>query len=97
MKYTYQCPEHGNYLKELSIKERIPPTDMCPECGLTTTRNYRADMPPPPHYNSQGFHKTDYDANGDKLEQLNRNWSKYYNEEPPPPSTKVPKNASEIY
>ena len=52
---------------------------------------------PPIHYHCQGFHTTDYNKHGDKLEQLNKNWSRYYNEEPPKPASDVPRNSSEPY
>jgi hypothetical protein len=92
--YTYCCPTHGDFLTKLSIHDIIPICVPCPQCFTEAPRNYKADLSPV-HYNAQGFHRTDYDKNGDKLEQLNRSWSKYYGEEPPKPGSKIPKNSSE--
>lgn len=66
----------------------------CPDCDQTMKRDLKADLlGVPVHYNSQGFHRTDYDATGDKLEKLNRSWSKITGEEPPPVSSEIKRNS----
>lgn len=92
MKYLYRC-ENG---EEFDVQSPIhvgPPKDVtCPVCGKAARHVFLSS---PIHYNAQGFHTTDYDKNGDKLEWLNKNWSKFYGEDPPPPGTKIPKSSSE--
>src|SRR5690606_40658092 len=53
----------------------------CPRCSQDAVRVYYA---PPVHYHAQGFHTTDYDKTGDRLEKMNKTWSKQFGEAPPP-------------
>lgn len=96
MRYVYNCPSCGvQHTLSKSIHDEFNDEDLtCRSCGARLERVYEVV---PIHYNSQGFHKTDYDKNGDKLEQLNRKWSANMGEPPPPPSTKVPRNSKEKY
>jgi hypothetical protein len=71
-----------------------PKTIKCSECDKQMPRDYLTDLAPV-HYNSQGFHRTDYDKYGDKKEALNEAWSKAWGEPPPKPDSTVPRNSKE--
>lgn len=95
MRYTYTCPKDGAFVVDRSMQNVIA-YEFCPQCGLPSPRNFHADLAAVPiHYHSQGFHKTDYDKRGDKLERLNREWSKATGESPPPADSTVKRNSSE--
>lgn len=69
----------------------------CPVCKQQAERIFSAvsDI-----WHCDGAHKTDYgkgNFTGSKIEALNRAWSKYYKEPPPPPARDVPKNSGEKY
>lgn len=83
--YTYRCPSHGDFTVTLKVKE-VTQTQACPECEVQSARNYRADMPGPPIYYADGFHTTDYNKHGDKMEQYLDNYEKYTGEKAPPAS-----------
>lgn len=92
MKYPYVCDDDRISVEiERSIHADVEEV-FCPICKKALRRIYG---PLPVHFHSQGFHKTDYDKHGDKLERLNKNWSEYYGEAPPPPAKEVPRNSSE--
>jgi len=93
MKYDFSC---GKHITEVSapIAEGPPDVVQCFECGEPSKRIWSAL---PAHYHCQGFHKTDYDKNGDRLEQLGKQYEKTYGEKLPPPAKDVPKNSGEIY
>jgi predicted nucleic acid-binding Zn ribbon protein len=94
MKYEFMCEEHGYIAAEFPIKKGPSPDFLCPLCFAPVRRIYTA---PPIFYNTQGFHNTDYDGHGDKLERMNRAYEKEYGEKPPEPAKDVPKNAREKY
>lgn len=93
MRYTYCCEEHGRFLVTRSIHDEATKLEPCPLCQRESIRSFRDDIAPV-HYNAQGFHQTDYwkgnvgNQEADKKEWLNRNWSKYYGEEPPKEDSK---------
>lgn len=98
MRYSYKCEEHGAFIREFAIRDGPEKFVACPLCGTISFRDFRSDLPPKPHYNCQGFHGTDYDDQGDKVERLNRTWSKHLGGiKPPPPASSVPRNSSEPY
>jgi putative FmdB family regulatory protein len=86
--YLYRCEAHGNFAVRQPMSESHD-FAVCPECQ---ERSRRVFTSPPTHFHSAGFHgrrghyQGDYDSRGDKLEQLNSGWSKFYGEEPPPPA-----------
>lgn len=93
MKYDYKhCGKRIEV--EASIKDGPPEVVECPECGDNMVRIYQA---PPVRYDCQGFHTTDYDSQGDRLERMNKTWSEAYGEAPPEPAKDIPKNSSEPY
>lgn len=93
MKYEFKhCDKYIEV--DYPIKEGPPKHVACPECGENMKRVYNA---PPVKYNTQGFHATDYDAHGDKLERMNKTWSETYGEKPPEPARDIPKNSSDPY
>lgn len=94
MQYTFRCNEHGVFSTNASIKTGPPQVVRCPLCQEQSVRVFTAL---PAHYHTQGFHQTDYSATGDKLEQLNKEWSKYYGEPPPKPDKRQPKNSADPY
>ena len=91
MRYIYECDMHGNFLVERSIHAPSTKVEPCPLCQRESARRYEAVAI---HYKAQGFHGTDYwkgnvgNQEADKKEWLNKNWSAYYGEEPPPPDSK---------
>ena len=95
MRYNTKCENGHVGLVSLPMEEasdeRIAQLE-CQACGARLRRLY---APLPVHYNTQGFHKTDYNKYGDIRTQLNDGWSKYTGEEPPPVSKEVPINSSE--
>lgn len=96
MKYPFRCLSCNTEFEfEKRMVDPFPEGILCPECGMKSARIFKIA---PVHYNSQGFHNTDYDRNGDKLEQLNKKWMKDTGDAAPPPaSTKVPRNSKEPY
>lgn len=92
--YEFECDEHGRFGVQRSMKEGPPRVQKCPVCKTVSTRVFAA---PPIHYHSQGFHNTDYDKNGDILEQANKKYKQEYGEDPPPPAKDVPRNLSKPY
>lgn len=92
MRYGFDCYTHGEFVIEAPIREGPPDIVYCPECNEESVRKYESV---PDIWNTQGAHKTDYDKTGDKLEKLNKSWSKKYGEEPPPMAKDIPKNSSE--
>lgn len=94
MRYEYDCYTHGAFEIEAPIDTGPPSVVYCPQCHEGAMRNY---VIPPIHFHTQGFHATDYDKHGDKLERLNKQWSKETGEAPPPPAKDVPKNSSDPY
>lgn len=91
MKYEFK---HCGTLTEIEapIKEGPPAKVECPECGEQMIRVYEAV---PDIWHCQGAHKTDYSATGDRLEEMNKAWSKHYGEAPPPPAKDIGRNSSE--
>lgn len=79
---------------EASIRDGPPETVPCPECGEPMARVY---APLVDIWHCQGAHKTDYGKNGDKLEALNKQWSKHFGEDPPPPAKDVPINSGDPF
>ena len=97
MRYAFKCERrHDPITFEVSAPmAEGPPSDVtCPTCGAAAIRVFHSTLV---KYNAQGFHTTDYDKHGDKLERFNDNWSKKYGEKPPPPAEDVPRNAGEPY
>lgn len=94
MKYPYHCDIHGEFEIQAPIKEGPPNLVHCPVCHKAGKRIYTITEE---HWHCQGSHKSDYDKHGDKVEHLNRSWSKHFGEKPPPPASDVPRNSSEPY
>ena len=94
MRYPYKCKEHGAFEVSAPIAEGPPRVVYCSQCDGVATRVYEA---PPVEYRSQGFHSTDYNKHGDKLELANKAYEKEYGEKPPPPAKDVPRNLKEPY
>ena len=95
MKYRFHCDVHGEFLIQASIHDGPPTEVTCSVCGVVAQRKYEAIRE---HWNCQGAHRTDYDDQGDKVERLNRTWSKHLGGiKPPPPASSVPRNSSEPY
>lgn len=92
MIYIYKCDEHGTFEANAPIEKGPGKIRQCPLCSQDSFRVYSS---PPVHYHAQGFHKTDYDKDGDKLEKLNKTWSRQFGEKPPPPAKDVDKNSGE--
>lgn len=91
--YTYKCPNHGQVVLQLSMKDAVAITE-CPDCGAEMPRDFRTDMTTIAEiWACQGAHKTDYDATGDRLEKLNTAWSKATGEKPPPVSREIKRNS----
>lgn len=94
MIYEYVCHKDR---KIVDVRRSIydePEDVLCPQCHEPMKRLYTA---PPVHYHTQGFHSTDYDGQGDKLERLNKEFSRITGESPPPMAKDVPRNSSEPY
>lgn len=93
MIYVFKCP-NGD-VREISAPiDKGPPRVLyCTTCGEKMKRVY---FSPPVKYNTQGFHATDYDSQGDKLERFNKNWEKKYGEKAPEPARDIKRNASDI-
>lgn len=97
MRYQFLCENQQQqelFDVEAPIDTGPPSVVYCPVCGVEARRVWNV---PPIKYNSQGFHNTDYDSTGDRLEKLNKSWSAKYGEEPPPPAKDVPRNLNDIY
>jgi putative FmdB family regulatory protein len=94
MIYEYVCHKDRMTLDVTRSIHSEPEEVLCPQCQEPMQRLYTA---PPVHYNSQGFHSTDYDSHGDKLERLNKEYSRITGETPPAPAKDVPRNSSEPY
>ena len=94
MIYPYVCDKDRIGLDVERSIHAEPEVPLCPQCGQKMRRVYTVN---PVHYNSQGFHTTDYDKHGDKLERLNREYSRITGESPPPMASDVPRNSSEPY
>lgn len=92
--YEFECVEHGRVSVQRPIQEGPPRVHYCSICGEITKRVYEVR---PIMYRAQGFHNTDYDQYGDRLEQANKAYKAEYGEDPPPPAKDVPKNLSEPY
>lgn len=92
--YEFECEEHGRVTIRRPIQEGPPRVHHCPICGEITRRVFEAR---PVIYKSQGFHQTDYDKHGDRLERANKQYKAETGENPPPPARDVPKNLSEPY
>lgn len=92
--YEFECVEHGRVSVQAPMQEGPPRVHRCPICGVLTKRVFAAQ---PVVYKAQGFHSTDYDKHGDKLERMNKQYEKEYGEKPPPPAKDVPTNRSEPY
>ena len=68
----------------------------CPTCGEEAVRVY---TPLPDTWHCEGSHRGDYGTGnhtGTKADALNRAWSAYYGEPPPPPDTSGPRNKTGI-
>ncbi len=92
MIYLFRCDEHGVFEVDAPIQTGPGKMRSCPRCSQDAVRVYYA---PPVHYHAQGFHTTDYDKTGDRLEKMNKTWSKQFGEAPPPPAKDIPKNSGE--
>lgn len=93
MKYLYKCSEGDEFEIEAPIQEGPPAEVYCKE-GHIGKRIFSVGGI---HYHTDGFHSTDYNKTGDKLEQLNKSWSKHYGEKPPPKSKEVPRSRGELW
>lgn len=93
MKYTFDCYQHGDFIVDSPIAIGPPPMVYCKECGEECVRLWETK---PVHWNTQGAHQTDYDSRGDKLERLNKSWSRD-GSKPPTPARDVPRSGSEPY
>ena len=95
-RYDYRCPSCGIVeivQKMADATERLE----CQVCGSMMIRIYQ---PVTDIWHTDGSHKGDYGSGnhvGTKTDALNRNWSKAWGEDPPPPAADVPKNGSEKY
>jgi hypothetical protein len=94
MRYVFRCYDHDPFEVEAPIAEGPPSIVYCPVCNEEAMRIWAST---PVRWDTQGAHNTDYDQHGDKLERFNNNWSKKYNEKPPPPAKDVPKNSKDPY
>ena len=93
MRYPYRCYEHGDFIVEAPITKGPPSIVYCPSCHEESLRIYEN---PPTHYNSQGFHNTDYNKHGNKLDQLNQSMGQG-REKPPPPAKEVPRSGKDPF
>jgi predicted nucleic acid-binding Zn ribbon protein len=91
MIYLYKCEEHG-IIESQHKMGAAPKVVDCPLCMQPSPRTFQS---PPVHYNAQGFHRTDYDAYGDKKELLNSHLSAITGEKPPKAASEVPRNSSD--
>lgn len=94
--YLFGCPEHGVYSVFRPMARAGDPA-LCPTCEAPGTRIYTVT---PDIWHCDGAHKTDYgkgNFTGDKRTALNKQWSQFYKEPPPPPAADVPRNSSEKY
>lgn len=100
MKYVHLCYVHGEFDVEAPMSEGPPNPAFCPSCHEEALRVYH-DVPTYWHtggaHGRSGVYAGDYGKHGDKLEQLNKNWSERYNEPPPPPAPDVPRNLKDPY
>lgn len=100
MRYDFDCYTHGLFEVEAPIDTGPPDVIYCPQCHEESVRVWHAA---PVRWDTDGAHGQkgshfgDYNATGNKLEQLNRSWSKKYNEKPPPPAKDVPRNSRDPY
>ena len=100
MRYPFICERDDTYVEvERSIHDGPPAEVRCPECDGPLKRLYGST---PAIWRCEGSLGSrgsvgDYNKYGDKKEMLNRQWSRYYGEEPPKPAMDVPKNLSEPY
>lgn len=98
MKYPHDCYTHGRFDVEAPITEGPPDVVYCPECHEESMRVYSI---PPVRWDTDGAHGRaghwagNYDATGDKLEKLNKNWSKKYGEKPPAAAKDIPRNSTD--
>ncbi len=96
VRYDFECYTHGVFEREFPIRDGPPAIVRCGTCEEESMRLYKM---PPVRYDSQGYFSTDYSSDtstGDKLEQLNRNWSKKWGESPPPFAKDIKRNSSDI-
>jgi hypothetical protein len=92
VRYEFRCHEHGSYIITAPIQTG-PQQSQCPTCGDEGVRVYE---PVVDVWHTDGAHKTDYNKHGDKLEKLNRDWSRATGEKPPPPAPDIKRNASDL-
>ena len=93
MKYQYRSRSGAVFEIEASIHDGPPSLVRHPETGEEAQRIYGSI---PDIWHTDGSHRHDYNATGDKLDQLNRSWSKHFGEDPPPKSSEVKRNSGEI-
>lgn len=94
--YEFYCRDHGIFEVVRKMADAGEPAD-CPVCH---TRSQRLFASVPDVWHCEGSHKGDYGRGnfvGDKRTALNKAWSKFYGEKPPPPAADVPRNSSEKY
>jgi len=94
--YLFRCAEHGEFDVTRPMAEASAPAT-CPTCQAEAKRIF---VVPPDVWHCDGSHRGDYgkgNHTGSKVDQLNREWSKYYGEAPPPPAKDVPKNSGEKF
>jgi hypothetical protein len=100
MRYLFRCYVDGDFTIDAPMAEGPPTTVYCPLCHEESLRVFE-DVPTYWHtggaHGREGQYAGDYGKHGDKLEQLNANWSKRYGEKPPAPAKDVPKNLKEPY
>jgi putative FmdB family regulatory protein len=94
--YEFYCEDHGIFEVVRKMADAGEPAE-CPQCHQSAQRLYYAA---PDIWHCDGAHKTDYGTGnhtGDKRTALNKAWSKFYKEKPPPPAKDVPSNSSDKY
>lgn len=92
MRYDFITEDGEVFSIEASIREGPPSKPKHPETGKVGKRVW---YPVQDVWNTDGAHRHMYNKHGDKLDQLNRAWSKSSGESPPPPSKEVNRNSGE--
>jgi hypothetical protein len=90
MKYPFTCEEHGEFEVSAPMIDGPPDVVACPICNEPAARIYSLQ---PEIWNTEGSSR-DYFSQPvgrgqpmDKKEWLNKNWSEYYKQPPPPPDS----------